>query len=376
MAQTASYVRAFIRNHGNYLNIDNMQASNIESDPKKTIHHPDLLKLSFQTEGLEDLELSTQLLIREARQRGVEVEILDRIDNFIRLERDRQVEFVKQATRTSKDTYIAALVMENKLVTKQLLEASGIRVPNGKVYHSPESAISDYAELKTASRVVKPNRTNFGIGITILPVDFSLSEFESAMSLAFSHDKTILVEEFVTGDEYRILVIGDEVVGILKRVPANVMGDGHLTIEELVRLKNEDPMRGTGYRRPLEKLKLGDVEQHHLAVQGLMTTSIPEKGETVFLRENSNISTGGDSVDYTDEISQNYKDMVVKSAEVVGAVICGVDMIINETDGFPEPENYSIIELNFNPALHIHDFPYIGKNRGVEKKVLDLLGFS
>ena len=135
-------------------------------------------------------------------------------------------------------------------------------------------------------------------------------------------------------------------------------------------------MRGTGYRRPLEKLKLGDVEQHHLAVQGLMTTSIPEKGETVFLRENSNISTGGDSVDYTDEISQNYKDMAVKSAEVVGAVICGVDMIINETDGFPEPENYSIIELNFNPALHIHDFPYIGKNRGVEKKVLDLLGFS
>ena len=353
-----------------------MQASNIESDSKKTIHHPDLLQLSFQTEGLEDLELSTQLLIREARQRGVEVEILDRVDNFIRLERDRQVEFVKQATRTSKDSYISALIMENKQVTKKLLEAAGIRVPNGKVYHTPESAISDYAELKTASRVVKPNRTNFGIGISILPVDFSLSEFESAMRLAFSHDEIILVEEFVSGDEYRILVIGNEVVGILKRVPANVVGDGHLTIEQLVRLKNEDPMRGTGYRRPLEKLKLGDEEQHYLAIQGLMTTSIPDNSETVYLRENSNISTGGDSVDYTDEISQHYKDIAVKSAEVVGAVICGVDMVIGDRNSPPKPSNYAIIELNFNPALHIHDFPYSGKNRQVEKKVLDLLGFE
>ena len=107
-----------------------------------------------------------------------------------------------------------------------------------------------------------------------------------------------------------------------------------------------------------------------------MTTSIPDNSETVYLRENSNISTGGDSVDYTDEISQHYKDIAVKSAEVVGAVICGVDMVIGDRNSPPKPSNYAIIELNFNPALHIHDFPYSGKNRQVEKKVLDLLGFE
>jgi glutamate--cysteine ligase len=102
---------------------------------------------------------------------------------------------------------------------------------------------------------------------------------------------------------------------------------------------------------------------------------VPHENETVFLRENSNISTGGDSIDYTDEILEQYKTIAVNSAKAVGAKICGADIIIADIKQKPNQKNYSIIELNFNPALHIHDFPYQGKNRHVEKKVLDLLGF-
>ena len=98
---------------------------------------------------------------------------------------------------------------------------------------------------------------------------------------------------------------------------------------------------------------------------------MPKKDEVVYLRENSNISTGGDSIDYTDDIPQVFKDIAVESSKAIGAKICGVDMMIQ--DHKDANSNYSIIELNFNPAIHIHSYPYIGKERNIAKKVLELL---
>ena len=100
---------------------------------------------------------------------------------------------------------------------------------------------------------------------------------------------------------------------------------------------------------------------------------IPEKDEIVYLRENSNISTGGDSIDYTDLIPQRFKDIAVESSKSVGANICGVDMMIE--DYADENSNYAIIELNFNPAIHIHSYPYKGEEREIAKEILDILGF-
>ncbi len=99
-------------------------------------------------------------------------------------------------------------------------------------------------------------------------------------------------------------------------------------------------------------------------------------GQIVYLRENSNISTGGDSIDHTDDIHAGYKAAAVRAAQAVGARICGADLIIPDLHAAPSADNYSIIELNFNPALHIHDHPFSGQNRHVEGKVLDLLGFG
>ena len=113
-----------------------------------------------------------------------------------------------------------------------------------------------------------------------------------------------------------------------------------------------------------------------MRTQGLDLQFIPREDQVVYLRENSNISTGGDSIDFTDDIPQGYKSIAVQAAHAVGAKICGVDMIIRNISEQPSESNYAIIELNFNPALHIHDFPYKGKNRHVEKKILLLLGFD
>ncbi|NLM33810.1 MAG: bifunctional glutamate--cysteine ligase GshA/glutathione synthetase GshB [Clostridiales bacterium] len=326
-------------------------------------------------EEYKGLELSTQLLIAEAIRRGIDVKVLDLEDNFIRLQKGSKVEYIKQATRTSVDTYIAPLIMENKEVTKIVLREHGISVPRGISVKNIEEAVESFSQFEGRDIVIKPKSTNFGKGVFILKDVKDLEEYKKAVEQALSYDTIILIEEFIAGKEYRFLVIGDEVAGVLHRVPANVVGDGRSTIEELVNEKNKNPLRGEGYVTPLEKIKLGNVEKEYLALQGKDISYIPKREEIVYLRENSNISTGGDSIDYTDEVHQDYKDIAVQAAKAVGAKICGADIIIQDIKAAARDENYSIIELNFNPALHIHDFPYKGENRHVERKVLDLLGY-
>ncbi|MBB6445250.1 bifunctional glutamate--cysteine ligase GshA/glutathione synthetase GshB [Bacillus benzoevorans] len=327
----------------------------------------------YQFKGYEDLELSTQLLLKAAIKRGIEFNILDRDENFIVLKKGMNTEYVKQATKTSLDSYITALIMENKLVTKHVLEQQGIRVPNGRSYRNISEAIADYELYQNKPIVIKPKSTNFGIGITIFTDTFTKGDFQLAVQMAFEHDKTILLEEFISGKEYRFLVMGDEVVGILHRVPANVIGDGQHTIAQLAEDKNKDPLRGKGYRTPLEKIQLGEAEKLFLKNQGKGFMDVPEKGEVVYLRENSNISTGGDSLDYTDEIPDSYKKIAVSAAKAAGAVFCGVDMMIEDMKNEASEINYGIIEINFNPAIHIHCYPYKGKNRHADEKILDLL---
>jgi glutamate--cysteine ligase len=191
--------------------------------------------------------------------------------------------------------------------------------------------------------------------------------------LAFQSGGNIIVEEFVDGNEYRFLVVDNEVPGILRRVPANVVGNGINTIAELVEIKNQNPLRGKGYKTPLEKISLGITEEMFLKQTNRTFNTIPKRDETVYLRENSNISTGGDSIDYTDDIPAAYKQIAVDSAKAVGAKICGIDMIIKDIKKVDPKGNYSIIEANFNPAIHIHSFPYIGKNRKIADKILNLL---
>jgi glutamate--cysteine ligase len=327
----------------------------------------------YQFIGYEDLELSTQLLLKAAVKRGISFEFLDREENFILLKKGEHREYIKQATKTSLDSYSTVLIMENKIVTKKILKRHGIRVPDGRSYRDPNSAVADYRIYRNKAIVIKPKSTNFGLGITIFAGDFSYEDYQKAFEMAFEHDQTVLLEEFMTGNEYRFLVMGDEVVGVLHRVPANVIGDGIHTIEQLVHKKNEDPLRGKGYKTPLERIQLGEVEKMFLKIHSKSLTDIPGSGEVVYLRENSNISTGGDSIDYTDNIPKSYKKIAIQSAKAAGATFCGVDMMIDDIQTEATNTNYSIIEINFNPAIHIHCYPYKGQNRKADDKILDLL---
>jgi glutamate--cysteine ligase len=223
--------------------------------------------------------------------------------------------------------------------------------------------------------VVKPNSTNFGEGVTILEKEAPLQAWTAAFENAFSLDTKVLVEEFATGLEFRFLVIGGQTRAVLHRMPANVVGDGTSSIRTLVTRKNLHPWRGEGYRRPLEKLRLDETEVAFLADQDLTPDSVPLNGQRVFLRKNSNISTGGDSIDFTDAMPRVYSETAENAVRIVGAQICGLDMIIPDWKDSSPGAAYTILELNFNPALHIHAFPAEGKRRRGESAVLDLLGW-
>ncbi len=336
-------------------------------------------KFSFQTKGYEALELSTQILIAEALRRKVKVEVLDSASQFIRLSKNGRIEYVESATKTSKDSYISSVMLGNKVVTKMVLEEAGIRTPHGRSYDSYQSALKDNAFFAKSKIVVKPKTTNYGIGITMLEADHTLSDFKKALEHAFEYDRSVIVEEFISGIECRFLVIHGQAVAVLHRIPAHVVGDGLHTIRQLVESKNKSPLRGEGHTTPLEKIKITDVEKAVLAEQKFMEQSVPPKGMEVFLRKNSNISTGGDSIDYTDLVHESYKKIAVLAARAVNVSICGVDVMLRNykepAQGKGSSPNYAIIELNYNPVLYFHDFPAQGKNRHVERHVLDLLGF-
>jgi glutamate--cysteine ligase len=330
----------------------------------------------FITPGYEDMELSTQLLIKEALARGIGVKVLDRSDNFILLESSARREYVKQATRTSADNYASVLVMENKQVAKYALSTAGVRVPSGCLATNRGEAVSAAARFSGSPIVIKPRSTNFGDGVALLPAGWKEGDAAAAIEAAFAHDGAVIVEEFIPGREFRFLVIGGKTRAVLHRMPANVVGDGASSIRTLVEAKNRHPYRGEGYRCPLEIIVLGDTELECLSAQGLRPDSIPPAGSRAFLRRNSNISTGGDSIDYSDAMPEFYKRIAERAAAACGAAISGVDMIIRDMEAEPGVDGYAVIELNFNPALHIHDFPAEGENRHVEAFVLDLLGMK
>ena len=311
--------------------------------------------------------------MKEAVKRGIKVDVLDRNENFISLKRKEKIEYVKQATKTSKDNYVSVLIMENKSVTKKVLEQCNIRVPKGIEVNSLEEGRSVAELYKNKPVVIKPKSTNFGTGISIFSEGTDKESLVKAFEIAFKYDDTVLLEEFIKGKEYRFLVINDKVCGILHRVPANVIGDGKKTIRQLVEIKNQDPLRGYHYVTPLEKINLDENAALFLKVQNKTFDYIPSENEIVYLRENSNISTGGDSIDYTDMIPEKFKNIAVACARAVNAKICGVDMMLEDYSDENKP--YGIIELNFNPAIHIHCYPYKGTERKIGEEVLKLLGF-
>jgi len=330
----------------------------------------------YALSAFDNMELSTQALLFDAIQKGLNIEILDERDQFISLQFGDHLEYVKNGNMTSHDSYISPLIMENKVVTKKVLAKVGFNVPQSIEFTDVKSAVENFPLFENRAVVIKPKSTNFGLGISIFQQGVTdRDDFAKAVEIAFREDKEIMVEDYLLGTEYRFFVLGDQTLAVLLRVPANVIGDGVHTVAELVAAKNAHPLRGDGSRTPLKKIALGDIEQLQLKEQGLTVDSIPAKDQLVQLRANSNISTGGDSIDMTDEMHASYKEIAVGISKAMGAAVCGVDLIIPDLKQPAEPSLHSwgVIEANFNPMMMMHIFPFSGQSRRLTMNVIKML---
>ena len=332
------------------------------------------LREYYSLSAFANMELSTQAVIEDAIKNGIKVDVIDENDQFIRLENKDHIEYVKNGNMTSKDSYISPLIMENKVVTKKVLAEKAFRVPKGYEVSSLDEAIQKFNYIKNKPIVIKPKSTNFGLGITIFKNGTnSLENYSKAVEFALKEDKDILIEEFIEGTEYRFFVIEGKTEAVLLRVPANVVGDGKHIIRELVEIKNSSPLRGDAKKTPLKKIELGEIEKLQLAEQGLNFDSILPENKVAYLRENSNISTGGDSVDKTDAVHESYKKLAVEITDAMMAKVCGVDLIIPDITEEINGENYGVIEANFNPMMMMHIYPHSGKSRRLSLNVLKML---
>ncbi|MDG6126905.1 bifunctional glutamate--cysteine ligase GshA/glutathione synthetase GshB [Lactococcus formosensis] len=329
-------------------------------------------KRPFQLAGFTHLELSTQNLLFDAIQKGLKVEVLDEHDQMVALSYKSHREIIEKGNMTSKDSMVAYAVMENKVVTKKLLNRVHLNTPQGQEFSDLETAQAAFPLFETTSIVVKPKSTNYGLGISIFKQPATQEQFYKALEIAFQEDKEVLVERFVSGTEYRFFVLDGKTRAVLRRDAAHVIGDGVSTISQLVAQKNDNPLRGHNHRFPLEKIQITATEKLMLDVQGYTEQSIPEKDVKVNLRENSNVSTGGDSIDVTDEMPEIYKNIAEKAAEALQVKITGVDILIEDLND-SLGEKYSIIEANFNPAMLFHLYPLKGKGRRVTMDVLQFL---
>lgn len=329
----------------------------------------------YRLRGFDDLEMSTQLLMSDAIERGIQVEFIDRQDQLLKLSVADHIEYVRNGNMTRLDSTISHFLMSNKTATKRILARAGFKVPGGAEYRSLTEAMANYPRFADKPTVIKPKSTNYGVGISIFKQGMSESSYKEALEIALAEDETVLIEDYIAGTEYRFLVIGGVCRAVLLRQPANVIGDGKRTVAELIAAKNQDPLRGEEHRAPLTKIECGQIERMVLKEQGLTFESIPDKDQRVLLRENTNISTGGDSIDMTDDVDSSYKRIAEAMARTMDVQITGIDLIIPNIHK-PSTANqpgYTLIEMNYNPAMNMHAYVYKGKGRRVTQDVLNLL---
>jgi D-alanine-D-alanine ligase-like ATP-grasp enzyme len=314
----------------------------------------------------EKLEVSTQMIIREAKKRNLKVEVIDWEENLIIISAKNKKHFFYHATFCSANSEISFLLSENKWLSKRLFKENSISCPSGILLNRDFSQ-NDLSKVKYPV-VVKPVDTNCGEGISM---DINKnSDLKKAIKHAFKFSTQIIVENFFKGREYRFLVVDCKLRAITWRESANVVGDGVSSISKLIKKKNKS--RGIDYTRPLMKINVDDEVKRQLKEQGVSLNSVLKNKEKIYLRKNSNLSTGGDSVDMTDSMPDFYKKIAEKVAKVLGSKIVGVDILIKDLKTKPRADNYTVVEANHNPGIFMHYYPSEGRNRDAAKYVLDV----
>lgn len=275
-----------------------------------------------------------------------------------------------QATIASTTSSIAVEIACDKEETKNLLEASEIPVPRGRIVYDEEDLQAAIDKIGYPI-VTKPVNGNHGKGATT-----NIRNWEDAVTglkAAKVYGRAVICEKFITGRDYRLLVVNYKFVAAALRTPASVTGDGLHTIQELIDIVNSDPRRGYGHEKVLTAIKIDDFTMDILDKKGYSLNTIIEAGEELWLKPTANLSTGGTATDVTDYVHPNNIFMAERIARIIGLNICGIDIMadnlsvpISETGG-------AVLEVNAAPGFRMHLDPTEGLARNVAEPVIDML---
>lgn len=311
---------------------------------------------------------STGCIVEEAAKRNIP---------FIRLNKHSLVQLgygIHQkrirATIASTTSNIAVDIACDKEETKNLLEAAEIPVPSGTVIRTEED-LKDAVEDYGYPLVIKPIDGNHGKGNTT-----NITTWEQALSAfaaAKEYGRSVIIERFITGFDFRILVINSKFICAALRTPASVIGDGKNSIQYLLDEVNADPRRGYGHEKVLTQITVDRYTEKMLDDMGFTLDTIPPKGERVYLKPTANLSTGGTSTDVTDEVHPDNIFMCERIAKIIGLDICGIDIMATDLRTPVKENKGAILEVNAAPGFRMHIDPSEGLPRNVAEPVVDML---
>jgi cyanophycin synthetase len=313
---------------------------------------------------------STQALIDEAASRDIPYIRLNE-QSLVQLGQGKYQRRIR-ATMTSSTPSLAVDIAGDKNLTNRLLGAAGLPVPRSEIVRTADDAAAAARKIGFPV-VVKPLDGNHGRGVGL-----ELNE-EGAVRDWFprayreSRRGVVVVESYVVGNDYRVLVIGGHMVAVAQRVPAHVTGDGRHTVRELVEITNQDPRRGIGHAKVLTRIQIDDTAEELVRKQGFELDDVPPKGEEVRLAATGNMSTGGISIDRTWEAHEENVEIAEEAAQVVGLDVAGIDFLTPDISQPVRETGGAIVEVNAGPGFRMHTHPTEGEPQYVAKPVLDVL---
>jgi cyanophycin synthetase len=313
---------------------------------------------------------STQALIDEAAGRDIP---------FIRLNEQSLVQLGQgtyqrrvRATMTSMTPALGVDIAGDKNLTNRLLAAAGLPVPRSAIVRTEDEA-ADAARRIVFPVVLKPLDGNHGRGVGLELRDEAAVRAWFPRARAEARRGVLQVESFVSGNDYRVLVVGGTMVAVAQRIPAHVTGDGEHTVAELVETANEDPRRGIGHEKVLTKIKVDDAAVELLTKQGFSLEDVPDEGAMVNLAATGNMSTGGISIDRTWEAHEENVEIAEEAARVTGLDVAGIDFLTPDISQPVRETGGAIVEVNAAPGFRMHTHPTEGEPQYVAKPVIDLL---
>jgi cyanophycin synthetase len=315
---------------------------------------------------------STGSIVEEAETRGIP---------YIRLNDQSLVQLGYgvhqqriQATTTAKTNMIAVEIAGDKSATKKLLGDMGVPVPKGVRIRS-EDEIEDALETVGFPCVVKPLDANHGKGATVglTSIEQVREAFKLAQYYSNSSRKYVIIERQLIGEDFRALVVNNQLVAVAERTPAHVVGDGESTIAQLIDKVNHDPRRGYGHEKVLTQIVVDDQTKGLLRAKDYTLATILNKGEKLILKTTANISTGGTAIDRTDDVHPENVFLFERIAQIIGLDIAGVDVIAPDISTPLRENGGGIIEVNAAPGFRMHLSPSDGIGRNVAEHVIDML---